>query len=115
MPRGSPFKKNDWDAYVRDRYICQYCGLDAAKLGRHDLHVPDHLVPLAAGGPDTLDNLVVACCGCNTLKGGRFDPRQGETGVTKEELIRRAKKYIEGQRRSWESDFRQMLKEAGRG
>jgi HNH endonuclease len=113
MPRGQPWLPAHWDAYVRDRYICQYCGLDARALGRHDLHCPDHLVPRNAGGPDDLDNLVVSCAGCNILK-GKCDLRNDELGLPRDELIRRARKRIEKQSRMWQQDFRLMLHEGGR-
>ncbi len=33
----------------------------------------DHIIPLVMGGPDNIDNLVVACMHCNSAKGDR-DP-----------------------------------------
>jgi len=33
--------------------------------------VVDHIVPVIAGGPSTLDNLITACEPCNQGKGGR--------------------------------------------
>jgi hypothetical protein len=103
----------DWDARVRGRHICQYCGLDGRALGRHDLHTYDHLIPKKAGGLNVPDNVVVSCFGCNNLKAA-FDPREGKEGLPREELIRRARIHIEAQSRYWEPDFRQMLQEAGR-
>ncbi|MBL8472592.1 MAG: HNH endonuclease [Rhodocyclaceae bacterium] len=47
---------------------CAYCGA-TAKLEW------EHVIPLAAGGPDTIDNLVRACRACNAAKGAR-DPYQ---------------------------------------
>ncbi len=47
----------------RDDYTCQYCG------GYGD--TVDHVVPLAANGETTKDNLVAACLPCNSSKRDR--------------------------------------------
>jgi hypothetical protein len=42
----------------------------------------DHVVPRAAGGKTTLDNLALACVSCSLRKGAReaaIDPQSGET------------------------------------
>jgi 5-methylcytosine-specific restriction endonuclease McrA len=49
----------------RDGSSCYYCG--KPKLFGRSAHV-DHLTPLAKGGADSLDNLVLACARCNTQK-----------------------------------------------
>lgn len=52
----------------RDGFKCVYCG-----RGKGDgvkLHV-DHVVPVASGGKDDMDNLVAACQCCNLGKGAR--------------------------------------------
>ena len=48
---------------LRDRAICQYCG----KLANDG--EPDHILPLAKGGNDALENLVWSCKSCNQAKG----------------------------------------------
>lgn len=53
-------------AFERDHYTCQYCG---------DTDGPfeaDHIVPLARGGSDDLDNLATACRVCNLSKGAKL-------------------------------------------
>ena len=45
----------------RDGYVCPYCGRPADTV--------DHVIPVALGGTDTLDNLVAACKRCNSRKG----------------------------------------------
>lgn len=49
----------------RDGFACAYCG---ARPKEKQLQV-DHVVPVAAGGPTTLENLVTACTDCNAGKG----------------------------------------------
>lgn len=49
----------------RDGFRCQYCGR-AVRDGA-TLHL-DHVVPVAAGGETTEDNLITACETCNLGK-----------------------------------------------
>ena len=75
--------------YERDGFTCQICGvetLDPRLAGRERvmggrtvrvltqsevdrIREVDHVVPLARGGTDELENLQVACHRCNRLKG----------------------------------------------
>jgi hypothetical protein len=48
--------------FERDGYRCRRCG------GWLDLHV-DHIVPVARGGTDDLENLQTLCRDCNIKKG----------------------------------------------
>ena len=52
--------------FIRDRYICAYCG----KRGSRHL-TRDHIVPLSQGGKDIWRNVTTACMGCNHRKGAR--------------------------------------------
>ncbi|MCB1748401.1 MAG: HNH endonuclease [Gammaproteobacteria bacterium] len=55
------------DLFRRDGNLCMYCGREFPdyQLTR------DHIVPLSQGGRDRWSNVVSACRGCNTRKGGR--------------------------------------------
>ena len=56
----------------RDRYRCQYCGLDGmASFENSMVMTVDFVVPRAAGGKKDARNLVAACRPCNRLKGRR--------------------------------------------
>lgn len=56
----------------RDRFCCQYCGLDGMTNFENSLVMSvDFVVPRALGGTKTARNLVAACRPCNTIKGRR--------------------------------------------
>jgi 5-methylcytosine-specific restriction endonuclease McrA len=44
---------------------CHYCGRKTVPTNRH----LDHIIPVEAGGINSIDNLVVSCKKCNTEKG----------------------------------------------
>ncbi len=72
------------EAYLRDRFKCQYCGFDGRDfLGWMQLSV-DHIVPRGAGGADDLDNLATCCHSCNSITSRmNFAP-----ATPKDEIIR---------------------------
>ncbi len=53
------------EVFIRDGYVCQYCGIHS-----RDLTI-DHVMPKSRNGPHTWENLVSACKTCNHRKGGR--------------------------------------------
>lgn len=56
----------------RDRYRCQYCGLDGSVSFENSLVMSvDFVVPRARKGKKDPSNLVTACRPCNLLKGRR--------------------------------------------
>ena len=56
----------------RDRYRCQYCGLDGLASFENSLIMTvDFLHPRARKGKKVADNLVTACQPCNVIKGHR--------------------------------------------
>jgi 5-methylcytosine-specific restriction endonuclease McrA len=73
----------------RDPHVCHYCGVplavDGAGLVYHarsdswllakgySAHHIDHVIPMALGGSDDLENLVLSCSRCNEAKGARSD------------------------------------------
>lgn len=76
--RSSMHRDSNLIAAVRDRdgNRCRYCG---AKVRWTDRRGPagatyDHVIPR---GPNTVENLVVACRRCNTVKGGRTPEEAG--------------------------------------
>lgn len=60
------------DVFIRDGWRCQLCGKRTSpSYSHHDLRSPvvDHIIPLARGGHDTLDNVQCAHLICNSRKG----------------------------------------------
>jgi hypothetical protein len=58
---------------------CEYCGL--SQLGQEAAFHIDHVIPRAAAGPTTADNLALACVSCSLRKWARQtapDPDSGE-------------------------------------
>jgi 5-methylcytosine-specific restriction endonuclease McrA len=81
----------------RDKYRCQYCGLDG--LGNFDNSLVlsvDFVVPRARKGKKDSHNLVTACRPCNLLKGrhtfGSFEEAKAYVLKRREEV-----------RKDWES------------
>jgi len=65
--RRSISKKTRFEVFKRDGFSCQYCGAHPPGVL---LHV-DHIVAVAVGGTNAIDNLVTACEPCNQGKGAR--------------------------------------------
>jgi 5-methylcytosine-specific restriction endonuclease McrA len=56
----------------RDRYRCQYCGLDGMSCFENSLVMTvDFIIPRAHKGKKNPNNLVAACRPCNLIKGRR--------------------------------------------
>ena len=59
--------------FKRDRYTCQYCGIQP---GPEELTV-DHVVPRSRGGVSSWENCVLACVECNKVKADRSPEKAG--------------------------------------
>jgi hypothetical protein len=57
-------KKTRFEVFKRDGFACQYCGAHPPAV---ILHV-DHIVPVALGGANHMDNYITACAPCNLGK-----------------------------------------------
>ncbi len=58
---------------------CEYCGI--SQLGQVATFHIDHIIPVAANGETTAQNLALACVSCSLRKGARQtleDPKTGE-------------------------------------
>lgn len=56
-----------FNVFLRDRFVCQYCG---EGLPAHDLTF-DHVIPRSRGGRTVWANVVTACGPCNLVKANR--------------------------------------------
>jgi 5-methylcytosine-specific restriction endonuclease McrA len=66
----SPVRHTEHDVlaqYVRQGGRCYWCGGDLS-----DGYETDHVIPLAKGGSDGPENIVVACRPCNQAKGSKL-------------------------------------------
>lgn len=57
---------------------CEYCGL--SQIGQEATFHIDHIVPQAAGGSTTKDNLALACVSCSLRKGAKQTAADAESG-----------------------------------
>lgn len=60
-------QKLRFEIFKRDRFTCQYCGNSPPSV----ILQVDHIIPVAASGPDDADNLITSCQECNNGKGAR--------------------------------------------
>lgn len=67
MKRKAISTKTRFDVFKRDGFKCVYCG--ATPLAEL-LHV-DHIIAVADGGQNDIDNLCTSCAPCNLGKGAR--------------------------------------------
>jgi hypothetical protein len=65
--RRSTGKRLRFEVFKRDYFTCRYCGAQPPDV----VLVVDHVIPVALGGPSTLDNLITACEPCNQGKAAR--------------------------------------------
>lgn len=85
--------------WVRAKGCCEYCDKDMQATSDEFFfgYNIDHVVPASHDGPSHPDNYALACRPCNFIKRNR-DFRNGESGVTREAIIIRARQYIAAER-----------------
>ena len=70
-PKCRPSEKSGgagrWIVMHRDKFRCCYCGSSTVDGTARSMHI-DHIHPVAAGGKDTLSNVVTSCRSCNQEK-----------------------------------------------
>lgn len=67
MARKSTGKRTRFEVFKRDGFTCRYCGAQPPDV----VLVVDHIVPVAEGGPTSVDNLNTSCEPCNQGKAGK--------------------------------------------
>ena len=85
---GVRFSKHN--VFLRDRYICQYCGDDVSRKNA----TLDHVLPISHGGKTIFENTVCACADCNSNKGNnkKIIPKSKPYKPTYFQLVDRRKK-----------------------
>lgn len=105
-----------FEVFKRDRFTCAYCGRTPPDV----LLEVDHVLPVAAGGSDAMENLVTACWECNSGKSDRLLDEstapviRPETVSEMSERVEQAKAYavaVQADRELAET-FRWMVVEA---
>jgi len=78
------------NVFLRDGYVCQYCG-DSVSRGTATL---DHVLPTSHGGKTTFENTVTACGPCNANKGNdkKIVPKSKPFKPTYFQLVEKRKK-----------------------
>ena len=81
--------------FRRDRFTCQYCGLDGSRSFENWLILTiDYVHPRAKGGSRKMENLVAACRPCNLMKGTRVFAS-----------VEDARKHVLAKREEWRKRF----------
>lgn len=92
-PKRKPISKHvRFEVFKRDEFTCQYCGAHPPGVL---LHV-DHIVAVAAGGTNVIDNLVTSCEPCNAGKGARSLGAVPASMTQKADVIREREEQIRG-------------------
>jgi hypothetical protein len=76
---------NDISPALREEVVeragnrCEYCRL--SQIGQEATFHIDHIIPRAAGGPTSSDNLALACVSCSLRKGAKQSAVDPESGL----------------------------------
>jgi hypothetical protein len=76
-------KKQRFDVFKRDGFVCMYCGAHPPAV----LLEADHIHPVADGGTNDIDNLVTACENCNRGKGAGLLSNVPQSLAEKAEMV----------------------------
>jgi len=89
----------------RARGVCEYCR-SQARFATHSFSI-EHVVPLHAGGSDELENLALACQGCNNHKYTKTTARDLVSGALVPLFNPRLQLWRD--HFLWSADFTQIL------
>lgn len=85
---------------IRANHLCEYC--HASEKWQYVRFTVDHVIPLAKGGVDTLDNLALACFHCNRRKSDRLTVLDTVTG--KEVLLFNPRRNVWSEHFIWSTN-----------
>lgn len=103
-------KRLRFEVFKRDGFECQYCGAHPPKA---ILHV-DHIVPVAEGGGNEIDNLVYSCADCNLGKSAISLSSVPQSLKEKAEEIKEREDQLRGYHEIIESKRNRIEQEAWR-
>jgi hypothetical protein len=103
-------KKNRFDVFKRDIFICQYCGNTPPSVV---LEV-DHITPVSAGGLNDIDNLITACFDCNRGKGANELSSAPEAVQAKALLLSERQEQLKAFNRLQRLDINRLKKEVSK-
>jgi hypothetical protein len=83
-------KKVRFEVFKRDGFTCVYCGSHPPNVILHC----DHVVAVANGGGNDIDNLVTSCDACNFGKGARALTSIPKTLEQKAQVLREREEQI---------------------
>lgn len=83
-----------FEVFKRDQFTCAYCGSHPPAV---ILHV-DHILPVAKGGGNDIDNLITACADCNQGKSSRLLTNIPESLEKKARILREREEQLAGYR-----------------
>ena len=88
--RKTSIRYSKHNVFLRDGYVCQYCGDDVSKKTA----TLDHVLPVSHGGKTTFENTVTACGPCNANKGNnkKIVPKHKPYKPTYFQLVDKRKK-----------------------
>ena len=88
--RKTAIRYSKHNVFLRDGYVCQYCGDDVSKKTA----TLDHVLPVSHGGKTTFENTVCACATCNANKGNdrKIVPKHKPVKPTYFQLVEKRKK-----------------------
>ncbi|MCC6475010.1 MAG: HNH endonuclease [Burkholderiales bacterium] len=108
--RKSISKRIRFDVFKRDGFACTYCGAHPPAVV---LHV-DHVLALAEGGGNEIDNLVTACAPCNLGKGARNLKVVPQTLAEKAALVAEQDEQLRGYQQVMEEKRQRIDEEVWR-
>jgi 5-methylcytosine-specific restriction endonuclease McrA len=88
--RKTAIRYSKHNVFLRDGYVCQYCGDDVSRKTA----TLDHVLPVSHGGKTTFENTVCACATCNANKGNdrKIVPKHKPFKPTYFQLVEKRKK-----------------------
>lgn len=106
-----------WAPEVGERagYKCEYCDKDMlASLSHYAFSWQhDHIIPRAADGEDTFENLALSCSVCNWIKKAWNPVDVVGENASREELIQATRQHIEASLSSWVENLSRVREVVG--